>query len=401
MKENNNIGVKAEWDKAEEILVSKPSQELFYGIIYPEAASFERPFSFTKAIAEHEQFTKEIESHGARIIQLEDVLLETDIEVLRNLAEKALEYVYYDSNKNRQYLPGISEKKQELIRQFCKKSLIKIILERPQVIQIQDKINPEKYHNDGYKIFPIMNLYFQRDPQITTDNGVVIGRMKNKVRRAETDIAEIVFGTLGITPIYKVQSPGVLEGGDYIPAGEFALIGNGLRTNRSAITQLLENRVLGFPEVAVVYDPYQMEDEMHLDTYFEFVGRNKALIVADRIDTPESKANPKKVPEVEVYRRSSNGNYVQQNQRRIPFQEYLVSKEVELIPVPKEVQMNYGINVLTLSDSKIIALKGLNPDYLALLQDKGIDVITIDATNLAKGYGGPHCMTQVLRRVSQ
>lgn len=62
--------------------------------------------------------------------------------------------------------------------------------------------------------------------------------------------------------------------------------------------------------------------------------------------------------------------------------------------------MNYGINILTIEPSKIISVKGVSKDYKSMLESNGIYVREVNVKNLTKGYGGPHCMTQALRRES-
>ena len=45
--------------------------------------------------------------------------------------------------------------------------------------------------------------------------------------------------------IGRVEEPGKLEGGDWIPLGDLCLIGTGLRTNMEAVQYLLKNDLLG------------------------------------------------------------------------------------------------------------------------------------------------------------
>lgn len=74
-------------------------------------------------------------------------------------------------------------------------------------------------------------MYFMRDQVITTPKGIVVGKMNSYQRRVETDIVRFALQKLNIKPILEIQGDGRLEGGDYIPAGEYVLIGQGLRTN--------------------------------------------------------------------------------------------------------------------------------------------------------------------------
>ncbi len=67
---------------------------------------------------------------------------------------------------------------------------------------------------------PLANMYFMRDQQLTVPNGIIQGRMALPQRRAETQVTELAFEALSMPLIYRISSPGVLEGGgDYMPMG--------------------------------------------------------------------------------------------------------------------------------------------------------------------------------------
>lgn len=80
-----------------------------------------------------------------------------------------------------------------------------------------------------------MNLYFIRDQVITTAKGMVIGHFNAPQREVETKIVRFAYAKIGVNPVYAVTVTARLEGGDFIPAGDTALIGQGLRTNPEAI----------------------------------------------------------------------------------------------------------------------------------------------------------------------
>jgi arginine deiminase len=395
MNTNLEIGVKAEWDRATEILVSTPGPELFYGVIYPGAACFEGPFNPNQAIEEHLEFRRVLEQEGIHVMNLRDVLSD-NYQRLIELARSSLSQVFFDPEGKRE-VPELFDTTQSPLNVLPKDVLLRLVIEKTSVLQ---RRTPEgTYENEGYLVNPILNLYFQRDPMITTDKGVIIGNMAHNIRSAETDLVKAVLGILDIEPIHHIQAPGHLEGGDYIPAEEFALIGQGLRTNSEAIDQLMKSKVFGFKEVVVVHDPYQKEDEMHLDTYFDFAGKRKAVIVEDRTNIT-GKEDLNKVPKVTIYHPDGDGIYHRDSDKRfLTLQQYLESKEVELTPVTKEMQLNYGLNFLATRDSHIIVVKGIEKDYHDRLEKAEIETVEVPLDNLKKGYGGPHCMTQVLRRV--
>ena len=82
------------------------------------------------------------------------------------------------------------------------------------------------------------------------------------------DWVEFALNRIGKKPIYRIQGDrAFLEGGDFIPMRNYAMIGCGLRTTPAAICQLMENDLLGKDTLVVVRDAWKSQIQMHLDTY--------------------------------------------------------------------------------------------------------------------------------------
>jgi len=174
--------------------------------------------------------------------------------------------------------------KEEIIATLSPKELVQIILLQPKVRLYTANTNTGL--RATYKLSPVMNLYFCRDQMIATAKGVVIGKKNSPQRAAETRIMKFVLTKLNMTPVYDVAGKGRLEGGDYFSAEDVAFIGQGLRTNSEGVKQLLINRVFGLPKVAVVKDAWRIQEEMHLDTYFNIFGPRLAVLVDLRMNLP-------------------------------------------------------------------------------------------------------------------
>lgn len=406
--------VKAEWDKLQTILMHTPGEEVFYGILHANAALFEEPFDKFEAAREHELYIKALEEEGIEVLKIVDILLEgtvdenhnrkegKELEELIRFAEESLTYHLpptwspTETNEQRLY-------KKKTLERLHPKDLVRVILERP-TIHLNDSIeNNSQFVAEAYEVSPLTNLYFQRDQQIVTDKGVVIGKMNSAQRGAETEITKFIFKKLGIEPLYEVTGEGRVEGGDYIPAGEFALIGQGLRTNEDGIKQLLENDVFGFEEIAVVKDPYMNQDQMHLDTYFNILGLGKAIVNRIRRDKThvDGNGNVREIrPTVDIYKKMPTGEY-ECERTDLDFFEYLEDeKGFEIIDIEDEEQLNYGCNFLCIGPNRIIGVKDVSKDYPLKLEEAGVEAKLLNFRNMTKGYGGPHCTTQSLYRVS-
>ncbi len=220
----------------------------------------------------------------------------------------------------------------------------------------------------------------------------MITNLQHAGRQVENVIAEHVLEALGVSPIYRVQSPGCLEGGDFIPCGDFVLQGQGLLTNAEGIRQCLEHRVYGFVEVAVVEDPRCQMDEMHLDTYFAMLDHDLAVCCETRLGGAEE-------PVVHVYLPEgtpSDFRYVLT--RSTLFSRYLQEKGVHVIPFSKHEQERFAANGLLVGPRDLILPDCVGAGFVARLQAASVTTRLIPFDALIGGYGGLHCASQVLTR---
>jgi arginine deiminase len=407
-----SAGSQAEWKAARDVIVHTPGEEVFVGVIHPDAALFEKAFSLEGARREHGQFICLLKRNGARVFRLVDVLqagtLDADRQpvqgpALTQLREFAARSLTYDVSALPPDLQATQEPyRQDTLRSLHPDELVKIILQQPVV-----KLQSTSGHNTGltatYVLDPVMNMYFMRDQVITTAKGLVVGHFNAPQREVETRIARFAYAKLGIVPIFEVSGDARLEGGDFIPAGETAFQGQGLRTNAQAVSQLLEAQAYGTPRVVVVKDPWKNQVEMHLDTYFNIVDERLAVVVADRIDIRDgsgnvvSHADPLKRLTVDVYELSSAG--YQKVVADGDFQAFVEdSLGYRLIPVSPDDQLRYGLNFLSVRGRKILAIDGVSDEYKQRLASVGVDATWMDFRNLTSGFGAAHCTTQVVVR---
>ncbi|HMA05003.1 MAG TPA: arginine deiminase family protein, partial [Methanomicrobiales archaeon] len=295
-------------------------------------------------------------------------------------------------------------------------------------------LNPDTGHGraGGVRLrSPLHNLYFMRDQQAATDRGICMGRMATPERSEEVGVSSLCLAALGIEPVHRVDE-GRFEGGDFMPAGEFALVGCGSRTNPEGVRDILGGG-LGFDEVGVVSEPRHPlisgRDpmvNMHLDTYLNFP--NEGVAVGNPDLLREAK--------VTVYHREGGGYTRAGAAGTLP--EYLTGKGFDIIPITTLEQLCYSTNFLCVrggacitpdaSTLAPIVLKRLGEkaqdhpakygrllsqaehDYQNLRNESeffphkrevyahGLEMTTLLLTNATGGYGGAHCMTCVLAR---
>ncbi len=401
------VGAVAEWDRAEVILMHAPGDEVFLGVIHPAAALYEQSFSLSQAQEQHQNYVKQMQDQGIAVYKVVDVLLQGTLDEkgralpgkpLDDLRALAAESLRYDASALPEELREKQDKiKQETLQALSPHELARIILLRPTVRLKATGTNTG--YSAVYEEEPVMNLYFCRDQMITTAKGVVISKLNSPQRAPETRIIKFALAKLGITPIYEVTGEGRLEGGDYFAVGEYAFIGQGLRTNAEGVRQLLEHKVFGSPKVAVVKDQWEDQEEMHLDTYFNIISPKLAVLVDLRMNLPGKPVEKKMIALVDVYE-LQGGKYVKTVSDR-NFQEFL-EKDMgfTVIPATRKDQNLYGINFLTLWSDRIMAIDGVSEAYKRALADHGVDATWMDFRALTSGYGAAHCTTQVLLRKS-
>jgi arginine deiminase len=405
-------GSAAEWLQAKTVVVHTPGDEILNGLAHPAASLYERPFSLEGARREHQAFICLMKERGVQVLRLTDILLAgtldangrplpgKHLEQLQALARDALRYKTEKLPKK--LAAGQESYKRQVVAALHPRELVTIILQQPTVI-----LQSTGGHNTGLKADyaqnPLMNLYFMRDQVITTAKGMVVGHFNAPQRELETKIVRFAYAKIGVNPVYAVTGSARLEGGDFIPAGDTALIGQGLRTNPEAIRQLLQNRVFGTSRVAVVKDSWKNQDQMHLDTYFNIIDKDLAVIVEERVDQRDASgrvvkpADPAKRSLVDVYE-LKDGTYVK-TASNIPFQRFVEQDlKMRLIPVSNADQLKYGINFLAVKGRQILAIDGVSDAYKKRLADAGVDAVWMDFHNLTGGYGAAHCTTQAIRR---
>jgi len=251
----------------------------------------------------------------------------------------------------------------------------------------------------------------------------------------EPSITTAILELAGAKIVHSIRSPGTLEGGDFIPAGKFAMVGIGDRTNQNGADQLLKHG-LNFEEVAIVHrpghplipgdEPDPMID-MHLDTYLNFPGKDVAVGCEPLL----------KRAKVDVYKKQTRGHY-RKTGKTTNLHDYLIQHRFTIVPITTLEQMCYASNFLCIKDHAILAidvervvknvLRNLEEKaradphrYSALLsqarrdlnelkrldqffphkrqfQELSVDVTPLQLQEITGGYGGIRCMTSVLNR---
>jgi arginine deiminase len=388
----------AEWHPARVVLLCEPNIETLFALLAPGASNFLRPFGLAAAREEHRQFRQALEARGVRVIDLRAALTHgcegtsAAQERLRAWAASAVTIRFDPTLSPTEQAQGQAALEAAL-QTLDLSALADLLLLRPTVhlLPNPNALDPTSRFQARYEVAPTTNAYYLRDPLLTTAAGCVIGRLKLAIRQPENDLAEYALTQLGVTPLYRVQPPGHLEGGDFLPCGAFALQGQGLLSDAEGIGQCLERRVYGYVEVAVVEDPRAAMDEMHLDTYFAVLDRDLCALCEDRRGAEE--------PIVTVYEPDGAPDAFRYTKRRtLGFRTYLEEKGFQMVTFTKAEQEAFAPNGLLLGPRRFLGVRGCGETFARKLEAAGVAVRWLDFAALTGGYGGPHCSSQVLLR---
>ena len=388
---------RAEWTKASVILMHTPGEELFNGVIHPEAGLFEDYFDVDLAAKEHQHYIDVLRGCGAEVHTVREVLEQAPREELRLLAEKLLTY----DTSHMEPTEGLDEQteqyRQQVLDKMSQADLVRVILLQPTVELHQTSINTGL--EARYVQTPLMNLYFCRDQSISTPAGQIVCRLKSSQRFPEADIIDLCYRQLGYDPVYRIQGEDSrLEGGDYIPFGTIGLLGCGLRTNQGAIDEMLQADVIGHDTLVVVRERWKDQYQMHLDTYFNVIDRDLCTLCFNRYDA--TSADDINFLTISMYARQPGTKDYHEVEavEGQAFRDFMEQRGVKFIRVSKEDADHYAGNFLCLEGRHIACVAGQSEAYQQALADEGVTVEWIPLDQLTKGYGAAHCMTQVMRR---
>jgi arginine deiminase len=422
---------RAEWNRLREVMVHPPGFEVFFALLAPNVHLYERFFDRCEARREHEALCRLLGTgYGVRVRVLEQELLAAACshrglrDALVRLADRRLERSCEGDVCS---LPG--KFRDELanpvsLRDRDPRHLLDIVTMNPSL-----RIGPARV--DVTLGRPLHNLYFMRDQQVTTDRGIISGRMATAERQDEVDLCRLGLRAAGAGPAGAITR-GTLEGGDFIPCRDFALVGRGVRTSREGIDELFSIG-LGFDEVAVVNQPVHPlvsgHDPMvcmHLDTYFNIAGDGVAVGCPPLLDAAG----------VTVWHREGDGYAPAGSETTLSA--YIRSKGYALIAITTLEQLCYASNFLCVRDHVCLSpdTARIAPVVLRRLREKeraepgkyarlithaareyrelsreadffpakpevhahGLEMEPVKLTSATGGYGGAHCMTCVIAR---
>ena len=402
------ICVQSEIGTLRKVLLHRPGRELEQLVPQElERLLFDDIPYLALAQREHDRFAEILRGQGAEVVYLEDLMAET----LR--AEPSLRERFV-----RQFLdeggPVAREHAGELAEMLLgledERELVRKTMSGVTTAELGERLKDGPLtrltrERRQFVLDPIPNLYFTRDPFACIGRGVSVNRMYSVTRCRETIYGDYIVrfhpDFAGQTPLwYERDFPFPVEGGDVLNlSAEVLAVGISQRTSPEGI-ELLARRLFADERSEVrrilVLDIPNMRAFMHLDTVFTQVDRDKFTIHPDILGS------------LRIYDLRRDGTEVRARELYAPLEDVLrEALELERVTLIRcggkdniasaREQWNDGSNTLCIAPGKVIVY---NRNYVTneILRSYGLEVFEMPSSELARGRGGPRCMSMPLER---
>lgn len=400
------VKVKSEIKPLKKVLLHRPGRELH---LTPDTLSellFDDIPFLRVAQEEHDVFAATLSKSGVEVVYLEDLMAEV-LEQHPDLRRKFLEQYIAEAGIQTDYY-------QKAVYDYLNENYQS---SKDLVLKTMEGVNRNELRTDksasladlasnAFKmaIPPIPNLYFTRDPFAMIGTGVSLNRMYSVTRCRETIYGEYIFKyhpSFNTVPqYYSRYNPFHIEGGDILNLNEeLVVIGVSQRTEPEAIDQIAKNlfnaETSQIKTILAFSIPYGRAF-MHLDTVFTQIDYDKFTVY------------PGILGSLVIFEISSNGKggiHIKEADESL--QEILskyLKRDVELIlcaggdrSAAEREQWSDGANTLCVSPGTVIVYDR-NDITNAILKERGVNILEIPSCELARGRGGPRCMSMPLWR---
>ncbi|HMK92204.1 MAG TPA: arginine deiminase family protein [Thermoleophilia bacterium] len=208
---------------------------------------------------------------------------------------------------------------------------------------------------------PLFNGVFTRDPLVTVRGGAVIGRLAPRQRRGEEASITRAVAAAGMPVLRTIAGGGTLEGGSFVKIRPgVAALGLSSRCNDEGADQLDEVlRTLGVELIRVPLSGFSI----HLDGHLAMLDRETALVDGSNL----------------------------------PYWFLERLKGMGLRVLWRHPDEHWSVNFIALRPGRILMSES-SPRTRELLEDQGIEVLTVPYDEIQRFSGGVHCSTMELVR---
>jgi arginine deiminase len=347
-----------------------------------------------RAQEEHDAFAELLSSRGVEVLLLSDLLNEA-------LASGAarMQGIAAAVDAPRLGLP-LAQELSACLRSLDPARLAYVLMAGMTFAELPSDARPDgslvrrMHHGSDYVIEPLPNLVFTRDSSIWVGPRVVIPSLALPARARESSLTDLIYAHhprfTGVRRAYESRTAPV-EGGDVLLlAPGVVAVGVGERTTPAGAEALARSLFDdGLAETVLAVPLAQERAQMHLDTVCTMVDTDAVVMYANVVETLSAFTIARTPDGVRI---SDEAPFVAAAAAAMGIDKLRVIDTGRDPVVAEREQWDDGNNTLALAPGVIVAYER-NARTNARLEDAGIEVLTIAASELGTGRGGPRCMS--------
>lgn len=347
----------------------------------------------TRAQEEHDAFAELLCARGVEVLLLSDLLTEA-----LDSGAARMHGISAAVDSRRLGLP-LAQELSAYLRGLDAPSLAQVLVagmtfnELPQAGGDVSLVR-RMHHGGDFVIDPLPNLLFTRDSSVWIGPRVAITSLALSARMRETSLTDLIYAHhrrfLGVRRAYESRSAPV-EGGDVLLLSPGVVaVGVGERTTPAGAEALARSLFDDDLAHTVLVVPIAQERaQMHLDTVCTMVDVDAVLMYPNVVDSLSAFV----IHRVDTGVRISEAEPFVTAAAEAMGVERLRVIATGLDPVTAErEQWDDGNNTLALAPGVVVAHER-NTETNTRLEESGIEVLRISASELGTGRGGPRCMS--------
>lgn len=397
------VGVRSDVDPLRRVILHRPGREV--SRLTPsnmQELLFDDVLWVNQAQREHDEFAAKLTDEGVEVTYFDQLLTQTLAEdaartfvIERTLREEILGQTA--TRIMREYAAGLDA------AQLC--DLVTAGITRAE---LEDQCGAVRstllfqLQDSDFVVPCLPNLYFTRDASSWINGGVCVNAMQMRARRRESTLYRAIYQwhpdfrdtDFALWSNEPASRHATIEGGDIIvPGGGAVFVGLSERTTPAGFERLAGVLLDGDETMRTVVGVHldASREFMHLDTVMSMVDEETFVLYPELGDRQTITAT-----------RGGDGQMQVRAHEPERMREVLADAmgrdSVRFLSAPTGQSIaqwglwNCAFNLLALAPRVVVAYDR-NERMNEFLSDQGVRVITIPSTELARGHGGPRCMS--------